>query len=167
MCVWSLGWEDSPGVGNDTQSSILAWEIPGTEEPGALQSMGSQRVRHSWACMHTHTPLVEKKIKIVAICCDVWESMRLKSQCLEMKWCWNTAVPSLMHVAAFMLGSDALHFSPNHQGRPSEKSMWLCSSTTSSWISIVHQPLPEPKSIDARQEFSYFLILAWLYVKKG
>ena len=29
-----------------THSSILAWEIPGTEEPGRLQSMGSQRVRH-------------------------------------------------------------------------------------------------------------------------
>ena len=29
-----------------THSSILAWEIPGTEEPGGLQSMGSQRVGH-------------------------------------------------------------------------------------------------------------------------
>ena len=32
-----------------TQSSILAWKIPWTEEPGRLQSMGSQRVRHDWA----------------------------------------------------------------------------------------------------------------------
>ena len=32
-----------------TQSSILAWRIPWTEEPGGLKSMGSQRVRHSWA----------------------------------------------------------------------------------------------------------------------
>ena len=31
-----------------TQSSILAWKIPWTEEPGRLQSMGSQRVRHDW-----------------------------------------------------------------------------------------------------------------------
>ena len=86
--------------------------------------------------------------------------MRLKSRCLEMKWCWNTAVPSLMHVAAFMLGSDVLHFSPNHHRRPSEKGVGLCFSTTSTWISIVHQPLPEPESVGARQEFSYFLILA-------
>ena len=35
-------------------SSILAWEIPWTEKPGGLQSMGSQRVRHDGA--HTHTP---------------------------------------------------------------------------------------------------------------
>ena len=32
-----------------TQSSILAWKIPGTEEPGRLQSMESQRVGHDWA----------------------------------------------------------------------------------------------------------------------
>ena len=34
----------SPGGGNDTHSSILAWRISWTEEPGGLQSMGSQRV---------------------------------------------------------------------------------------------------------------------------
>ena len=33
----------SPGVGNGTQSSIRAWRIPGTEQPGGLQSLGSQR----------------------------------------------------------------------------------------------------------------------------
>ena len=32
-----------------TLSSILAWRIPGAEEPGGLQSMGSQRVRHNWS----------------------------------------------------------------------------------------------------------------------
>ena len=36
----------APGAGNGTHSSILAWRIPRTEEPGRLQSMGSQRVRH-------------------------------------------------------------------------------------------------------------------------
>ena len=35
-----------PGGGHGTHSSILAWRIPRTEEPGGLQSMGSQRVRH-------------------------------------------------------------------------------------------------------------------------
>ena len=37
-----------------TLSSILAWEIPWTEEPGRLQSMWSQRIRDDWACMHIH-----------------------------------------------------------------------------------------------------------------
>ena len=35
-----------------TNSSILAWRIPRTEEPGGLQSIGSQRVVHNWACGH-------------------------------------------------------------------------------------------------------------------
>ena len=41
----SLGWEDALEEGIATHSSILAWEIPWTEEPGGLQSMGSQSVR--------------------------------------------------------------------------------------------------------------------------
>ena len=47
MCVRSLGWEDPLEKRMATHSSILAWEIPWTEEPGRLQSMGSQRVRHN------------------------------------------------------------------------------------------------------------------------
>ena len=46
--VWSLGWEDPLEKGMVTHSSILAWRIPGTEEPGGQQSMGSQRVRYNW-----------------------------------------------------------------------------------------------------------------------
>ena len=44
--VQSLGWEDPLEKGMATHSSILAWRIPWREEPGGLQSMGSQRVRH-------------------------------------------------------------------------------------------------------------------------
>ena len=44
--VQSLGQEDSLETGMMTCYSILAWRIPWTEEPGGLQSMGSQRVRH-------------------------------------------------------------------------------------------------------------------------
>ena len=40
----SLGWGDPLEEGIATHSSTLAWEIPWTEEPGGLQSMGSQRV---------------------------------------------------------------------------------------------------------------------------
>ena len=41
-----LGREDPLEKGMATQSSILPWRIPWTEEPGRLQSIGSQRVRH-------------------------------------------------------------------------------------------------------------------------
>ena len=46
MWVRSLGQEDLLEKGIATHSSILAWEIPWTEEPGGLLSMGPQRVRH-------------------------------------------------------------------------------------------------------------------------
>ena len=46
MQVQSLGEEDSLEEEMATHSSILAWEIPWTEEPAGLQSMGSQRVGH-------------------------------------------------------------------------------------------------------------------------
>ena len=44
--VRSLGQEDTLEKGMTTHSSILAWNIPWTEEPGGLQSMGLQRVGH-------------------------------------------------------------------------------------------------------------------------
>ena len=44
--VRSLGWEDALEKGMTMHSSILAWRIPWTEEPGGLQSMGLHRVRH-------------------------------------------------------------------------------------------------------------------------
>ena len=44
--VVSLGWEDPLEKGMATHSSILAWRIPWTEEPGGLQSIESYRVRH-------------------------------------------------------------------------------------------------------------------------
>ena len=57
----------------DTHSSILAWRIPWTEEPGGLQSLGSQRVRHDWMTnthrhththTHTHTNTIFNKNKV-------------------------------------------------------------------------------------------------------
>ena len=47
--VRSLGWEDLLEKEMAPHSSTLAWKIPWTEEPGRLQSMGSQRVRHDCA----------------------------------------------------------------------------------------------------------------------
>ena len=49
MHVWSLGWKDPLEKGMATHSSILAWRILWTEEPGELQSIGMQIVGHNWA----------------------------------------------------------------------------------------------------------------------
>ena len=75
MKVWSLGWKDLLEWETATCPSISAWKIPWTEEPGRLQSTGSQRVRHNpvsvhtCACMraHTHTH---------AHCSLVWTSTK-------------------------------------------------------------------------------------------
>ena len=55
MWVQSLGREDPLEQEMATHSSILAWRILWTVEPGGLQSMGSQRVGHNSARAHTHT----------------------------------------------------------------------------------------------------------------
>ena len=53
-----LGQEDPLKEGMATHSSVLAWRIPRTEEPGGLQSMGSHRVRHDWSSLaHVHHSL--------------------------------------------------------------------------------------------------------------
>ena len=52
--VQSLGLEDSLEKVMATHSSLLAWRIPWTEQPGGLQSIWSQRVGHNWVT-HTHT----------------------------------------------------------------------------------------------------------------
>ena len=59
--IWvrSLGQEDPLEEDMATHSSILAWETPWTEEPGKLQSMGSQRVRHDWGSEHTNELCME------------------------------------------------------------------------------------------------------------
>ena len=85
MCLYIRGFPDGsdsketacqcrdvgsiPGLGRSSEEGngkplgILAREIPWTEEPGGLQSMGLQRVRHDWACIHT-TPHIITKIPL-------------------------------------------------------------------------------------------------------
>ena len=59
--VQSLGWEDPLEKEMATHSSILAWRIPWTEEPGRLQSTGSQRIGHDWM---TFTAPLENDLEI-------------------------------------------------------------------------------------------------------
>ena len=54
MRFLSLVWEDTLEEEMATHSSILAWEIPWTEEPGGLQSRGSQKIRQDWVHSHAH-----------------------------------------------------------------------------------------------------------------
>ena len=97
--VRSLGWEDPLKKGMTSHSSILAWRIPWTKEPGGLHSMGSQRVKHDWVPnththTHTHTHFWyylwcwEKSIMIP--CFSEWEYLCLLFHfwtLLEILWC--------------------------------------------------------------------------------
>ena len=59
MQVQSLSQEDTLEESMKTHSSILAWRIPWTEEPGMQQSMEAQREGHDWAGMHAHMSTLE------------------------------------------------------------------------------------------------------------
>ena len=64
--VRSLCWEDTLEKEMATHSSAPAWRIPRTEEPGGLQSMGSQGVRHNWETKHSSTH-VHKNGKVTSV----------------------------------------------------------------------------------------------------
>ena len=57
--VWSLDQEDPLEKEIATHSTILAWEIPWTEEPGGVQGKGLWSVEHDWATKHTYKSLVK------------------------------------------------------------------------------------------------------------
>ena len=61
--VQYLGWEDPLEKGTATHSSILAWRIPWTEEPGRLQSMGSQ----SWTQLSDFKKKKEKELELLVV----------------------------------------------------------------------------------------------------
>ena len=63
MKVQSLGQEDPLEEEMATLSSILAWKIPWTEEPGGLQFMGSRRVRHDWVTERARSTVENKQMK--------------------------------------------------------------------------------------------------------
>ena len=71
----SLGQEDPLEEGMAIHSNILAWRIPWTEEPGGLQSIGSQRVRHDWA---TNT--------FTLVCSYIFSSLQGKADYTEELW---------------------------------------------------------------------------------
>ena len=59
------------GGGNGNHSGVLAWRIPGTEEPGGLPSMGSQRVRHNWSDLATAAAAASSWVNIFSIYYDL------------------------------------------------------------------------------------------------
>ena len=83
--IWSLGREDPLEKRRATHSSILAWRIPWTEEPGGLQSMGSQRVGRDWACTQN------TKLKHVGNCTRAEKAFVYASTPAETSLTWAKA----------------------------------------------------------------------------
>ena len=63
MLFQFLGWEDPLEKETAIHCSVTAWEMPWTEEPGALQSVGPQRVGHNWMTKYTGTKINNHYIK--------------------------------------------------------------------------------------------------------
>ena len=60
--IWSLGKDHHLEEEMATHATITVWRIPGTEEPGGLQSTGSQRVGHDWATELNWKKTMEKEM---------------------------------------------------------------------------------------------------------
>ena len=107
MWVSSLGQEESLEKEMATYSSILAWKIPRTEEPGGLQSMGLQRVGHDWKHTHTHTHghLINLQQQCLSLSClegeaETWKPLdrmwwvnltfRIQRGVFELRW-WKAS----------------------------------------------------------------------------
>ena len=96
MRVQSLGWEDLLEKKMATHSSILAWKIPRMEEPGRLQSMGSQRVGHDWAISLSRTTLL-RVFRIICLCivklCFFAAAAKIESITIRFLWgAWWAAI---------------------------------------------------------------------------
>ena len=84
--VRSLGWQDPLEEEMITHSSILAWRIPWIEEPGGLQSMWLQRVRHNWVT-NTFTFLYTLGLHLGRQVMSIWVGMhrRVMSQNIHLQ----------------------------------------------------------------------------------
>ena len=91
--VQSLDWEDPLEKEMATHFSIFTWKIPWTEEPGRLQSMGSQWVGHHWATKCTHT-LIQFSHSVVS------DSLRSQHQGLFQ---WDSSSHQVPRVLEFQL----------------------------------------------------------------
>ena len=81
-----LGCQDPLEEGMAAHSSILVWRILWTEEPGRLQSIGSQRVRHNWSNLAQHTALPGKSSELT--CWRSWNSGILFEVLGKEVWCF-------------------------------------------------------------------------------
>ena len=102
MRVWSLGWEDPLEKEMATHSSILAWEVPWTEQPGGLLSMESQRTGLNLATKRIGG-ICLSKAQGASSCFLFWIPIRVHG--------WSAAVVGCDFLLVEIGGEQALNFS--------------------------------------------------------
>ena len=139
--VRSLGQEDPLEKEMAAHSSILAWKIPWTEEPGRLQSMGSQRVRHNWATSLTHSrTLIIDPVSLFALATRKHRNILQPnfSYHVEILWHICTKILPLDHpdlfIYALLLQVIASHFKSFFEQHRRSRAFLLLSSRT--WASL-------------------------------
>ena len=97
--VRSLGWEDPLEKEMATHSSTVAWRIPWREEPGRLQSMGSQRVGHDWATSLT--------LNLISVSRSLFSSIFVCF--LDSKYEWKNTVFVFLFLTYISLNTLKIH----------------------------------------------------------
>ena len=116
------GSRRSPGEGNATHSSILAWEIPWTEEPGGLQSVGSQRIRHDLVTEHA--------LSAQAIKWTMENGLQTSQTVCTDTWAAFTTLPAFYNHSTLPPAAQGLQ-QQNPLGLPLPNSYW---NLTDPWV---------------------------------
>ena len=125
--VWSLGWEDPLEKGMVTHSNILAWRTPWAEEPGGLQSIRRQRVRHNWGT-NTHKLFISwiqllscvwclrpRELQHTRLPCPSPTPRACSSSCPLSRWCHPTISSAVIHFSSCLQSFQASGSSPMSQ----------------------------------------------------
>ena len=116
MWVRSLGWKDSLVEGMVTHSSIAAWRIPQIEEPGRLQSIGSQRAGLDWSDLAHTAEDSEELERMVEESMPLFLSARLKKT-QSVFWAVQR---SILYTVVFMDNIGSQLFTPHSVHIPSQ-----------------------------------------------
>ena len=152
--VWFLGWEDPLEKEMAIHSSILAWEIPWTEEPDMLQSMGSQRVGHDWATSLHFEYTNNVYVMYIWCCFSVTQSCPIlcnSMNCMNSVNCSMLGFPDLAQTHVHWV-DDAIQ--PSHPLSPPPLALNLSKIGVFSNESTLHIRWPKYWSFSLSNEYS-------------
>ena len=149
--VRSLGWEDPLEKEMAIHSSTIAWKIPRTEEPGRLQSMGSQRVRHDWATSRSHSSFNFLPFRRIV------KGQLADALLLYLTLASLTLLMSLIPLSLTLWGSRFCGSKYSGLGTVHVKfKSHLCHLTSCvTWVKFIHFLGPQHFCLQSRENYSY------------